>query len=107
MIENTRHRVIDLAPKPGKGILGIRARCVLRRAAGFHETDYLSDRDGFGGPCEQVASFRAAPGFDKTALLEGSKYQLEKLLRDFLAACDVADFDRFARVLLREIEQGL
>ena len=56
---------------------------------------------------QQVAALSAAPRFHEAALLQARQDQLQKLLRDFLTPRYVGDFDGFAGLLERQVENGV
>src|SRR5258708_2326571 len=70
----------------------------------FNEAENFAHRDFIGRLGQTITAFGAAAGFDKASLLESGEDQLEKLLRDFLAACHISDLDGLARRLQREVE---
>lgn len=62
----------------------------------FDEAQDFAHRNFVGRLGQAIAAFGAAAGFDKASLLEAGEDQLEKLLRNFLAARDIGDLDWLA-----------
>ena len=56
---------------------------------------------------KQISAFGSAARFDESSLFQAGENQLQKLLRNPLAARDVGDLDRLARALERQVEHGV
>src|ERR1017187_8935627 len=106
-VHDLRHGVVHLLPQTGERRLRFAAGTRSALVRPLHETSHLAHRDGIGGPRQQVAALGAAPRFHKATLLQPGENQLQKFLRNSLAAGDVGNTHRLAGAVRRPIENRL